>query len=159
MCQTLEATGFDASDVGCNGKEEYHISLANRFGLYWCYEGVTSDISLVAFPRPFDLWYSIESQALYGDNFGREGGLRWRGVDNVFKNVAQHRVLLSVERGAYFGYTLHSPWIGKASRRRSTFAFRRRRSLHAFQRTGCRVSERNLKRHSERVDIPLYSAV
>ena len=83
-CRTPASSGCDLFFVRCEGEEVYHAALLNLFGRYCRYERVAPNANLVAFPRPFDTWYSIADRARWGEDSARESRLRWRRVDNFF---------------------------------------------------------------------------
>ena len=76
--------GSDLLFVRCAGEEQYQARLLSLFGRYCTVADPQPGVRLVAFPRPFDRWYSIADRVRWGDNSAKESRLRWRRVDNFF---------------------------------------------------------------------------
>ena len=80
------------------------MTLLNLFGRYSCYGVIVADVRLVAFPLPFDSWYSVVDRAQWGEDSAPESRLRWRRVDDFFHmwhSTAFFSVLSAARRGLY----------------------------------------------------------
>ena len=112
-CGTPSAAGSDLLYVPCQGEAKYHVRLLNLFGRYNSYDSIVPNARSVAFPQPFDSWYSFADRARWGKDLERESRLRWRRVDAFFHMWHSTEFFSApsvARRGLYPG--LPSDWPG-----------------------------------------------
>lgn len=66
----------DLLEIRCTGEDQYHARLFELFEKLGGDVDPKPHVELVAFPRPFDRWYSVADGVRWGENSAKESRLQ-----------------------------------------------------------------------------------